>query len=117
MDKAEKDRRLLENLERILAGKKSEITGPMDDDTRSALDFARKMASLGETPSEEFSSNLKAQLVHRLAEQDKKDSKGNQTFLFWEVPRRKLWQGTIAAAIMVIIAAIVLLIVLIIHSH
>jgi hypothetical protein len=108
----EKDREFLENLDRILTGRESEITGPLDDDTRTALNFARKMASLREAPSKEFAENLKAQLVHRLAEQEKKDSPVNQTLMFWGVPRRKLWQGTIAAAIVVIVIAIVLLIIL-----
>ena len=112
MDNTDKDKELLENLDRILEGRESEITEPVDDDARSALDFARKMASLRETPSKEFTENLKAQLVHRLAEQEKKDHSDNQEFLFWQIPRRTMWQGTIAAAIVVIIVAIILLIVL-----
>jgi hypothetical protein len=114
-DKTEKDRQLLENLDRVLSGRESEITGPLDDDTRTALDFARKMASLRETPSKEFKDGLKAQLVHRLAEQAKKESSDNQVFLFWEVSRRKLWQGTIAALIVVIIVAIILVITLLLN--
>ena len=114
-DNTEKDRELLENLDRVLTGRDSEITGPLDDDTRTALDFARKMASLSETPSEEFTGNLKAQLVHQLAEQEKKENSENQGFLFWEIPRRKLWQGTIAALITVIIVAVILLIIIILN--
>jgi DNA-directed RNA polymerase subunit F len=91
-DNEEKDKQLLENLEKVLAGSENEITGSLDDDTRTALDFARKMASLRETPSKEFKENLKAELVHRLAEQEKKDLHADQTLLFWGVPRRKLWQ-------------------------
>jgi len=112
----EKDKQLLENLEKVLSGRENEITESLDDDTRTALDFARKIASLRETPSKEFSENLKAQLVHRLAEQEKKEYSDNQTLLFWGVPRRKLWQGTIAAAIVVVIVAIILLIVLLINK-
>ena len=115
-DSMEKDKKLLENLDHLLAGRESETTGTMDDDTRTALDFARKMASLRETPSKEFSENLKAQLVHRLEEQEKNDRSVNQTLLFWGVPRRKLWQGTIAALIVVIIVAVILLIVLLINQ-
>jgi hypothetical protein len=115
-DSMEKDRELLENLDRVLAGRASEITGPVDDDTRSALDFARKMASLRETPSKEFTENLKAQLVHQLAEQEKKESLKNQGFLFWQIPRRTMWRGTIAALIAVIIIAIILVIVVLLNS-
>ena len=114
-DNMEKDKQLLENLDRILAGRESGITGPLDDDTRTALDFTRKMASLREAPSKEFTANLKAQLVHRLAEQEKKEFSRNQTLLFWGIPRRKLWQGTIAAAIVVIIMAIILLVIILLN--
>ena len=115
-DSMEKDKQLLENLDRVLAGRESEITGPMDDDTRSALDFARKMASLRETPSKEFTKNLKAQLVHQLEEQEKKEYSKNQGFLFWQIPRKTKWQGTIAALIAVIIIAIILVIVVLLNS-
>ena len=114
-DNTEKDRQLLENLERVLEGRESEITEPLDDDTRTALDFTRKMAYLREKPSKEFTENLKAQLAHRLAEQEKKEFSGNQTLLFWGIPRRKLWQGTLAALITVIIVAIILLIILLLN--
>ncbi len=114
-DKEEKDRQLLENLDHILEGQESEISESLDDDTRTALDFARKMASLRETPSKEFRDNLKAQLVHRLAEQAKKESDDEQVFLLWGIPRRRLWQGTIAALIVVIIIAIILVITLILN--
>jgi hypothetical protein len=109
-DKLEKDKQLLENLDRVLTGKDDKIAEPLDEDTRSALEFARKMKSLKEAPSKEFAKNLKAQLVHQLAEQENKEQSKNQELLFWGIPRRKLWQGTIAAAIVVIIAAIILLI-------
>ena len=107
----EKDRQLLENLDRLLAGREKEITGPVDDYTRTLLDVARKVASLRDKPSEEFGSNLKAQLIHQLAEQEKKNS-NNQSFLFWEVSRRKMWQGTLAALIIVVITGVVLLVTL-----
>jgi hypothetical protein len=112
-DKFERDKQLMENLDRVLAGKDDKIPEPLDEDTRSALEFVRKMKSLKEAPSKEFAKNLKAQLVHRLAEEEKKESSKNQELLFWGIPRRKLWQGTIAAAIVVIIAAIILLITLV----
>ena len=114
-DKMEKDRQLLENLGRILTGQESEITEPVDDDTRTALDFARKMASLRGKPSKEFSARLKAQLIHQLAEQEKKNRSGNQSFLFWEIPHRTMWQGTIAATIAVIIIVVILLITLLLN--
>jgi len=115
MNNMGKDRQLLDDLDRVLTGRESEIRGPVDDDTRTALDFARKMVSLREKPSKEFSANLKAELIHQLAEQEKKEDSGNQSLLFWEVPRRRMWQGTIAAAIVVIITAIILLVTLLLN--
>ncbi len=115
-DSIERDRKLLESLDRILEGSESEIAGTIDDDTRTALDIARRMATLRETPSKEFTKNLKAQLVHQLAEQEKNDLSVNHTLLFWGITRRRLWQGTLAAAILVIILAVILLVVLLINE-
>lgn len=111
-DNTDKDKELLENLDRILEGREDEITGPLDDDTRSALDFAREMASLREKPSKEFAKNLAAQLIHRLAEQEKKEQSTDPELVFWGIPRRKLWQGTIAALILLLILAIIMVITL-----
>jgi hypothetical protein len=110
-DNNDKDRELLDNLDRILEGHGEEVKEPSDEDTRSATEFARKMASIREKPSDEFAENLKAELVHRLAEQENKQKSGDQELLFWGVPRRKLWQGTLAALITFIIIAIIFIIV------
>ena len=111
-DTKEKDERLLNNLDRVLKGNDSEIDKPLDEDERTAIEFARKMASLRGKPSEEFSADLKVQLVHRLAEQKKREHSSAQSFMLWgiEIPRRTMWQGTIAAGVVVIITIIILLI-------
>jgi hypothetical protein len=114
-DNTEKDKQLLKNLEKMLAEQEGEITGHLDEDNRTALEFARKMASLREKPTKEFKDNLKVQLIHQLAEQEKNDQSMNETLLFWGMLRSKLWQGTIAAVIAVIIIAVILLIVLLIN--
>lgn len=108
----ERDKQLLENLDRILAGRESEIKEPSDDEARTALEFAGKIVSLREKPSKEFTANLKAELIHQLAEQEKKERSSDQSFLLWgiEIPRRTMWQGTIAAAIVVIITVVILLV-------
>ncbi len=111
-DNEEKDKELLDNIDRILDGREDEVTEPADEDARTALEFARKMASMSEKPSGEFIENLKAQLVHRLAEQENKLGSRDQELLFWGIPRRKLWQGTIAALITFIIVAIIFVIIL-----
>ena len=108
----DKDRELLDNLDRILQGREDEVPESTDEDTRSATEFARKIASMREKPSGEFAENLKAELVHRLAEQETKQDSSDQELLFWGIPRRTFWQGTIAALITFIIIAIIFIIVI-----
>ncbi|OGN88977.1 MAG: hypothetical protein A2158_08280 [Chloroflexi bacterium RBG_13_46_14] len=111
-DNSDKDRELLDNLDRILEGREDEVSEVTDEDIRSATEFARKMASMREKPSDEFAENLKAVLIHRLAEQENKQGSRDQELLFWGVPRRKLWQGTLAALIALIIIAIIFIVTL-----
>lgn len=109
----DKDKQLLENLDRILGGNDGEATEPGDEDTRSAVEFARKMANMREEPSEEFTKDLKARLVHRLAEQERGQYPDDTELTFWGIPRRKLWQGTLAALITLIILAVVFIIMMV----
>ena len=111
-DNKDKDRELLDNLDRILEGREDEVPESADEDTRSATEFARKIASMREKPSGEFAENLKAELVHRLAEQENKQESSDQELMFWGITRRTFWQGTIAALITFIIIAIIFIIVL-----
>ncbi len=112
MDDAMKDKELLVNLEKVLEGRECEITEAEDEDARTAIDFARKMASLGEVPSKEYAENLKARIIHQLAEQEKKNRTGNTDLDYWGIPRRRKWQGTLAALILVIVLAVILLVLL-----
>jgi hypothetical protein len=115
MGNSKKDKELIENLDRILEGRESEVTRPEDEDNRTALEFAGKMASMREKPSKEFTKKLKAQLVHRLSEQDSKCDPDDHELIFWGIPRRKLWQGTLAALITFIIIAIIFVIMLLLN--
>jgi hypothetical protein len=109
VNKAEKEKLLLENLERILKGSQSEIPKPLDDDTRTALEFAQKMMAMREAPSEDYKNKLKAQIIQRLAEQEKKEGIQDHDISFWQLHRRTMWRATIAAAVVVVIWAIILL--------
>ena len=111
-DNNDKDKELLDNLNRILEGREDEVPKSKDEDTRSATEFAQKMASMREKPSDGFSENLKAELIHRLAEQETKQESQDQELMFWGIPRRTFWQGTIAALITFIIIAIIFIIIL-----
>ena len=113
-DNNDKDRELLDNIDHLLEGREGEVTKPSDEDTRSATEFARKMASMREEPSDEFAEKLKAELIHRMAEQENKQGSEDQELLFWGIPRRRFWQSTIAALITFIIIAIIFIIVLLI---
>jgi hypothetical protein len=108
----DKDRELLDNLDRILEGRGDEVTESSDEDMRSATEFTRKMASMREEPPGEFAENLKAELVHRLAEQENNQESRDQELIFWGIRRRKFWRGTIAALITFIIIVIIFIIIL-----
>jgi hypothetical protein len=112
-DNDDKDRELLDNLDRILQGREDEVPESTDEDTLSATEFARKIASMREKPSGEFAENLKAELIHRLTEQETKQESQDQELMFWGIPRRKLWQGSIAALFTFIIIAIIFIIIMI----
>lgn len=111
-DNNDKDKELLDNLDRILEGREDEVPESTDEDTRSATEFARKIASMREKPSDGFTENLKAELIHRLSEQETKQDSSDQELMFWGIRRRTFWQGTIAALIMFIIIAIIFIIIL-----
>ena len=111
-DNNNKDRELLDNIDRILEGREDEVSESSDEDIRSATDFTRKMASIRENPSDDFAKKLKAELTHRLTEQENKHKSSDQELLFWGIPRRTIWQGTIAALITFIIIGIIFVIIL-----
>jgi hypothetical protein len=115
MGDSKKDKELIENLDRILEGRESEVTRPEDEDNRTAVEFSRKMASMRETPSDEFTKKLKTQLIHRLSEQERKHRPNDHELIFWGIPRRKLWQGTLAALITFVIVAIIFVIMLLVN--
>ncbi len=111
----ENDKELLEKLDTVLTNREADLPESDDEDTRAMLEFARKMVSLGETPSKEFADNLKASLVYRLAEEEKKDTSGNMELEYWGVHRRKMWQGTMAAVIVVSVLIVILLVILLLN--
>jgi hypothetical protein len=112
MDDAMKDKELLAKLEKLLERREDVVPEAEDEDTRTAIDFARKMASLGGNPSKEYTENLKARIIHQLAEQEKKSRSENIDLDYWGAARRRKWQGTLAALILVIVLAVILLVLL-----
>ena len=106
VNKKEKEKQLLEDLDKILDGQ--EIPEPKDEDTRSALEMARKMVAMRETPSKEYKNQLKAEIIRQLAEQEKGKASGDFDTISAGVHRRKMWQAATAALIVMVVWAIIL---------
>jgi hypothetical protein len=109
--KQNKDKQLLENLDKIVAGEKLQDEAGLDKETLAALELSREMAKWPKSPSKEFNADLKAKVTHRLAEQMKKDSARNTGSESRDILHRPAWQLTFGAIGFLIIAAIVFLIV------
>jgi hypothetical protein len=108
MNKKQKiDKKVLENLDRIVAGEKLQNESELDKDTRAALELSREMTSWSKSPSKEFKAELKAKIVHQLAEENKTAAKSDNSELR-ELRHRHAWQFTIAAILVVILALIIM---------
>jgi hypothetical protein len=110
-NKQQKDKQLLENIDRVASGEKLPEESGLDKDTKAALEASREMTSWSKSPSKEFKAQLKAELTHRVVEQQNRESlkAGNpeaRGFL-----RRPAWQLTFASAVAIIILAIIMVIV------
>ena len=114
--KQKKDEKVLENLDRVVAGEKLKDESGLDNDTRAALELSREMTSWPKSPSKEFKSDLKAKLVHQLAEHNKQEVMKKGSSEFREVLHRPAWQLTIAAVLVAIVALIITIIVLLVNK-
>jgi hypothetical protein len=101
----EMDKRFSEELDRILAGEEIKLDQSMDDDLRSTLDFASKMVQYRETPSSQFKSSLKAQLLHKLAEREAAREK-KRSWVWRLIPSQPVWQATAVVFFIIIIGSI-----------
>ena len=109
--KQQQDKQLLENIDKAAAGEKLPDESGLDKDTRAALEMTREMTAWPKSPSKEFKAQLKAEITHRVVEQQKMDlskraDPEGRSFL-----RRPAWQMTFAGFGALIIAAIIFLIV------
>ena len=109
--KQKKDKLMLENLDRIVAGEKLKDESELDKETKAALELTREMTSWPKSPSKEFKADLKARVTHQVAEQKNREAAKNPFSEFWDILRRPAWQMTVGAIILAIIAAIVFLII------
>ena len=83
----------------------------LDKDTRAALEMTREMTAWPKSPSKEFKAQLKADLTHRVVEQQKQDLANRKDPEYRNFLRRPAWQFTIAGFGAVLIAGIIFLIV------
>jgi hypothetical protein len=106
-----KDKLMLENLDRIVAGEKLKDDAQLDKETKAALELTREMTTWPKSPTKEFAADLKARVTHQVVEQKKRDAAKNGDIEYRDFLRRPAWQMTIGAAIMVIIAIIIFLVI------
>jgi hypothetical protein len=109
--KQNKDKQLLENLDRIVTGEKLKDDPGLDKDTKAALELSREMTSWPKSPSKEFKAQMKARVTHQLAEQTEREAKKSSLWEFRDLIHRPAWRFTIATVIVAIIAGIIFLIV------
>ena len=108
--KQNKDKQMLENLDRIVAGEKLPDESGLDKETKAALELSREMTKWPKSPSKEFKADLRARVIHQVVEQKKRDAAKDGSYEFWDLLRRPAWRFTFAAVVVAIIAAIILLI-------
>ncbi|HXY74657.1 MAG TPA: hypothetical protein VEH58_04970 [Dehalococcoidales bacterium] len=99
---ADRDSKLLEYLDAVIAGK--EPQGEMDAEMRTTLDFARKMISLKDAPSKQYQDQLRIRLIHELAEQQKKE----QGPWLFQLLRQPAWAASISAFLLVLITVVIM---------
>ena len=102
-----------ESIDRILAGEEVKVGAGMDDDCRTALDFAQKMVGLRTVPSPSFKAQLKERLLLKLSEQETKAPAGTKKNWLWEglrhlVPHNVMWRAVTTTAVVIILAVGVL---------
>ena len=113
--KQQKDKQLLENIDKAAAGEKLPDESGLDKDTRAVLELSREMSSWPKSPSKEFKAQLKADLTHRVVEQQKQDLSKRGDPEYRNFLRRPAWQFTIAGFGALIIAVIIWLIVYLVN--
>ena len=114
--KQQKEKQLLENIDKAAAGEKLPEESGLDKDTRAALELSREMTEWPKSPPKEFKAQLKADLTHRVVEQQKQDLSNRKDPEFRNFLRRPAWQFTIAGFGALLIAGIIWLIVYLVNK-
>jgi hypothetical protein len=105
MGREYEERLFSEKLDRMLAGQEIQIDGAVDNDLRTALDFARKMTSLRTTPSSRFKAHLKARLLQRIDEQEARSE--SRRGWFSRLIRQPVWQAVAVMVFMIVVGGVI----------
>lgn len=108
---ADMEKEFSENIDRMLAGEEVKVGAAIDDDYRTAIDFAQKMVRLRGVPSSSFKEQLKERLLLKLSEQETKAPAGAKRGRFWGVlrrlvPRQPVWRAVTTTALVIILATV-----------
>ncbi len=99
----EEEKLFSDNIDRLLAGEDVLAGADMDNDSRTALDFARKMTLLRPAPSPHFQAHLKARMLQKLSEQESREKRG----WFWKLfPHEPVWQVVAVLVIMFVVGTV-----------
>jgi hypothetical protein len=100
----ETEKKFTEYVDLILAGVEVTVAPDADYELRAAVDFARKICGLRQSPSESFQAHLKARLFQKLDEQE---SPAYQQEGFWRrLWRQPIWQGAVMVAFAIIVVSL-----------
>jgi hypothetical protein len=113
--KQQQDKQLLENIDKAAAGEELPDESGLDKDTKAALELSREMSAWPKSPSKEFKAQLKAEITHRVVEQQKQDLLKRRDPEYRNFLRRPAWQMTFAGLGALFIAAIIWLIVYLVN--
>lgn len=91
-----------EQIDRLLAGHELKTEEQPDDDLRTALEFASKMAGLRADPSPGFEARLREKLQRSLEERETR----KRSWLKRLVAQQSIWQAAAAAVFIIIIASV-----------
>ena len=97
------DRAFSENIDRLLAGESVDLGPSANDDSRTALDFAQMMVGARPTPNPRFKADLKARLLHQLADTEEKRRIAAKQSWIHRLLHQPAWQAAAAAVFLVVV--------------
>jgi len=114
MDKRTKEEReFAESIDRLLTDEEVTASEEMNEDYRTAVNFARKLTEFRANPSPQFKDQLKQRLLLKLTQQEVVARQEEEAKSFWEflrnlVPQNPAWRTAVATLVVVLVAAGVL---------